>query len=138
MKWEVGGTWSIVYLLHLDKDVPNLPLLTAAHTCHWLGISSKHKSGSDNENAFSVKMATDVLTSWRKQLSSILLFNLNSFWRYFTEIELHMTTIAPGRSSTDSCNEKYILFVPKTTNTFTWAIPHLTAWMLSSEKCMQK
>lgn len=24
------------------------------------------------------------------------------------------------------------------TNTFTWAIPHLTAWMLSSEKCMQK
>lgn len=46
-----------------DGEVRNLPLLTAIDTCHWLGISSKHKSGSDNESAFSVKIAKEVLTS---------------------------------------------------------------------------
>lgn len=68
----------ILYLLHfLDYsfcevvrgetfyylDATNVPLLTTAHTHHLLGISSKHRLGSDSKCSFSAKIALEVLTS---------------------------------------------------------------------------
>lgn len=84
----------------------------------------QYRLWSDNECAFSAKIAPEVLTSWGRQLSSILLFNLYSFWHSLTVIELQMTTITPGRSHTASAMKNtYYLFQK-------WLIPLLEQFLI--------